>query len=138
MKSYPAKISSYTVCVLNCHVLNCHDYACVIMGFTLISKCSKACTTVEHVHVTACSQVADYLVDPLCRGVFASSPKSLSLRSCFPLFHQYESKYGSVIMGLLRDSEGMWATWLKVIFCGYMTVPQLSCSTVLLLKIRPF
>lgn len=52
------------------------------------------------------TQVADYLIDPLCRGVFASSPKSLSLRSCFPLFDQYEMKYGSLIMGLLRDKEG--------------------------------
>jgi oxygen-dependent protoporphyrinogen oxidase len=53
------------------------------------------------------TQVTDYLVDPLCRGVFASSPKSLSLRSCFPIFHEYESKYGSIVMGMFRDSEGV-------------------------------
>ena len=61
-----------------------------------------------HVHVSYLfAQVADYLVDPLCRGVFASSPKSISLRSCFPFFHQYESKYGSIVMGMFRDSEGV-------------------------------
>ena len=51
-------------------------------------------------------QVADYLIDPLCRGVFASSPKSLSLRSCFPQFHQYETQYGSVIRGVISEKEG--------------------------------
>ena len=50
--------------------------------------------------------MANYLIDPLCCGVFAASPRNLSLQSCFPLFHQYETKYGSVIRGFLRDKEG--------------------------------
>ena len=52
------------------------------------------------------TQVADYLVDPLCRGVFASSPRHLSLRSCFPQFHKYEAQFGSVTWGLLSEKEG--------------------------------
>ena len=81
-----------------------------IMYLINYQKCYRFC-------VTCCTctcncmylfaQVTDYLVDPLCRGVFASSPKSISLRSCFPLFHQYESKYGSIVMGMFRDSEGV-------------------------------
>lgn len=70
-------------------------------------KCYRFCVTYMHTCNYLFTQVTDYLVDPLCRGVFASSPKSLSLRSCFPLFHQYESKYGSIVMGLFRDSEGV-------------------------------
>ena len=53
-------------------------------------------------------QIADYLVDPLCRGVYASSPRSLSLKSTFPDFHQSELKSGSLIRGMLTNKSRKW------------------------------
>ena len=48
-------------------------------------------------------QVADWLVDPMCRGIFAGSSKDLSLRAAFPMLHSWEMKFGSLFMGMLRD-----------------------------------
>lgn len=48
-------------------------------------------------------QITDYLVDPLCRGIYASSPRSLSLKSTFPEFYQSELKSGSLIRGMLAS-----------------------------------
>ena len=53
-------------------------------------------------------QLADYLIDPLCRGVFAGDAKTLSLRSCFPLLYNYEKEHGSLVKGALRSKEGLW------------------------------
>ncbi len=47
--------------------------------------------------------MTNYLVDPLCRGVYASSAKTLSVRSCFPQLVELESKYGSLVKGMLLD-----------------------------------
>lgn len=46
-------------------------------------------------------QIADYLMDPLCRGVFAGSAHHLSMQSCFPVIHQLEEKHGSLLRGML-------------------------------------
>lgn len=53
-------------------------------------------------------QLADYLIDPLCRGVFAGDAKTLSLRSCFPLLYNYEKEHGSLVKGALRAKKGLW------------------------------
>ena len=39
--------------------------------------------------------------------MFAASPKTLSLQSCFPYFLEYEKKNGSLIKGMLMDKSGM-------------------------------
>lgn len=45
------------------------------------------------------SQIADFFVDPLCRGIYAGKAKELSVKSCFPHLFNTEQKYGSVITG---------------------------------------
>ena len=51
-------------------------------------------------------QVAHWLINPMCRGIFAGDSKRLSLKSCFPLLHGYEQKHGSIIKGMLGGSDG--------------------------------
>ena len=52
------------------------------------------------------TQVADWLINPMCRGIFAGDSKLLSLKSCFPLLYGYEQNHGSIIKGMLRGSDG--------------------------------
>lgn len=49
-------------------------------------------------------QLADIAVDSLCRGVFAGDCRKLSVRSCFPAFHNVEQRRRSLILGMLLDS----------------------------------
>ena len=49
------------------------------------------------------AQVADWLADPFCRGVFAGSSKELSISSAFFGLWQLEQVYGSLTMALLRQ-----------------------------------
>ena len=56
-------------------------------------------------------EVLDYAINPFVAGIFANSPDSLSLRHAFPVMHDMEEEYGSLIAGALlgaqkRRSEG--------------------------------
>ena len=57
-------------------------------------------------------QIAEWLIDPLCRGIYAGSSHSLSVKSCFPAFYDYEQKHGSLIRGALFSKQGM-----TILFC---------------------
>ena len=50
-------------------------------------------------------KVAEYMSDPLCRGIFAGNARSLSLKSCFPPVYQFESQHGSIAKGVLFSSN---------------------------------
>ncbi|XP_060113128.1 protoporphyrinogen oxidase [Heteronotia binoei] len=45
-------------------------------------------------------QLADIVIDCLCRGVFAGDCRTLSMRSCFPVLFQAEQTHRSVILGM--------------------------------------
>jgi len=47
----------------------------------------------------------DYAINPFVAGVYAGDPAKLSLRHAFPRLHEIESKYGSLIKGLIRVSR---------------------------------
>ena len=51
-------------------------------------------------------QVAELLIDPVCRGIFAGSIRELSIKSCFKQLYDYEQKYRSIVLGMLRGSKG--------------------------------
>nr|QIA61821.1 protoporphyrinogen oxidase [Halichondria panicea]QIZ30884.1 protoporphyrinogen oxidase [Halichondria panicea] len=78
-----------------------------LLGVVLRELMAKAGTGDESVFDFFSRRVGDevtqYLVDPLCRGVYASSAKTLSVRSCFPQLVELESKYGSLVKGMLLD-----------------------------------
>lgn len=42
---------------------------------------------------------AERLIDPFVLGIYAGDCRSLSLKSCFPLFDQWESQHGSLLKG---------------------------------------
>lgn len=44
-------------------------------------------------------QFVSTLIDPMVRGIFGGDPHKLSLQACFPIFHQWEKKYGSLTKG---------------------------------------
>ena len=43
--------------------------------------------------------MANYLVDPFCRGIYAGKANMLSIKSCFPQLYDMEQQFGSVIFG---------------------------------------
>lgn len=45
-------------------------------------------------------QWTENLIDPFVLGIYAADIHSLSVKSCFPRFHEWEQKYGSLIKGV--------------------------------------
>ncbi|RWS10055.1 protoporphyrinogen oxidase-like protein [Dinothrombium tinctorium] len=48
--------------------------------------------------------IADFIIDPLCRGITAGDAKKLSMKSAFPQLFKLEREHGSLIKGLLRPT----------------------------------
>uniref|UniRef100_A0A6A7FRL0 Protoporphyrinogen oxidase n=1 Tax=Hirondellea gigas TaxID=1518452 RepID=A0A6A7FRL0_9CRUS len=49
------------------------------------------------------SEVADYIIDPLTRGVFAGNARELSVKSLGKVLHEYEQTHGGVVKGALMN-----------------------------------
>jgi oxygen-dependent protoporphyrinogen oxidase len=49
------------------------------------------------------AEAVDYLAEPLLAGVYGGSPDFLSAASVLPKFVEYEQRYGSVVVGALRE-----------------------------------
>jgi oxygen-dependent protoporphyrinogen oxidase len=57
-------------------------------------------------------EALEKLIDPMVTGIYAGDPDRMSLRSCFPLIHNLESKYGGLVRGMLalkreRSKQGV-------------------------------
>jgi oxygen-dependent protoporphyrinogen oxidase len=50
-------------------------------------------------------EAVDYLAEPLLAGVYGGSPDDLSAASVLPKFVEYEQKYGSVVVGTMREKR---------------------------------
>ncbi|KAE8588827.1 hypothetical protein XENTR_v10022762 [Xenopus tropicalis] len=50
-------------------------------------------------------ELADIVIDSLCRGVFAGDCRKLSVRSCFPFLYEAEVKRRSVILGMATGGD---------------------------------
>ncbi|KAG8535315.1 hypothetical protein GDO81_028846 [Engystomops pustulosus] len=50
-------------------------------------------------------QLADIVIDSLCRGVFAGDCRRLSLRSCFPFLYDAECSKRSVVLGMVAGGD---------------------------------
>jgi oxygen-dependent protoporphyrinogen oxidase len=48
-------------------------------------------------------EAVEYLAEPLLAGVYGGSPEQLSVASVLPRFFEYEQRYGSVVVGALRN-----------------------------------
>jgi protoporphyrinogen/coproporphyrinogen III oxidase len=44
-------------------------------------------------------------IDPLVAGIYAGDISKLSVKSCFPLFFQWEEQYGSLLKGAIRSPK---------------------------------
>ncbi len=51
-------------------------------------------------------EAVDYLAEPLLAGVYGGSPDELSAASVLPKFVEYEQRFGSVVVGALRQKRG--------------------------------
>lgn len=51
------------------------------------------------------AEAVDYLAEPLLAGVYGGSPDQLSALSVLPRFVEYEQRYGSVVVGALREKR---------------------------------
>ncbi len=47
------------------------------------------------------TEALEKLIDPMVTGIFAGDPDRMSLRSCFPLIHNLERKYGGLVKGMI-------------------------------------
>jgi oxygen-dependent protoporphyrinogen oxidase len=50
-------------------------------------------------------EAVDYLAEPLLAGVYGGSPDSLSAVSVLPKFVEHEQRFGSVVVGALREKR---------------------------------
>ncbi|MDP9054584.1 MAG: protoporphyrinogen oxidase [Acidobacteriota bacterium] len=50
-------------------------------------------------------EAVDYLAEPLLAGVYGGSPDHLSAVSVLPKFVEYEQRFGSVVVGALREKR---------------------------------
>jgi len=50
-------------------------------------------------------EALDRVVQPLISGIYTARPERLSLRATMPRFLDWETKYGSVIKGMLREGK---------------------------------
>ena len=48
-------------------------------------------------------ELLNQLVAPFVSGVYAGDPERLSLRASFPMLHEFETKYGSVLRGAMKS-----------------------------------
>jgi protoporphyrinogen/coproporphyrinogen III oxidase len=51
------------------------------------------------------AEAVEYLAEPLLAGVYGGSPYDLSAASVLPKFVEYEQRFGSVVVGTLRDKR---------------------------------
>ncbi len=56
-------------------------------------------------------EALEKLIDPMVTGIFAGDPDRMSLRSCFPVIHDLERRYGGLVRGMIslrreRRKEG--------------------------------
>jgi len=46
-------------------------------------------------------EALEKLLDPMVTGIYAGDPDRMSLRSCFPMIHDLERKYGGLVKGMI-------------------------------------
>lgn len=49
--------------------------------------------------------IAETFFDPMTSGIYAGNIKELSIKSCFPIIHEWEQNYGSVVKGLFSKKK---------------------------------
>jgi oxygen-dependent protoporphyrinogen oxidase len=75
------------------------------------------------------TDLLDHLVAPMVSGVYAGDAERLSLRSAFPMLHEWEKQYGSVLRGMIKSlSNGKQATRAPAGARGLVTLRQGNAS----------
>lgn len=60
-------------------------------------------------------ELTETLLDAFVTGIWGGDPETLSVRSCFPRWHEWETRYGSLTGGMVArrrergDKPGMWS-----------------------------
>ncbi len=47
-------------------------------------------------------EALEKLIDPMCSGIFAGDPSTMSIKNCFPRIKELEQDYGSLIRALIK------------------------------------
>lgn len=69
------------------------------------SEVKKTETVAEFFENHFSTEILEKLVTPFCRGIYASEPKELVLKTTFPKLAEIQSIYGSVIKGLKKTQS---------------------------------
>ena len=76
-------------------------------------------------------EAVDYLAEPLLAGVYGGSPDRLSAASVLPKFVEYEQRFGSVVVGTLRNkTNGSKTSVFKTLRHGMGTLVDALVATV--------
>ncbi|TVR15410.1 MAG: protoporphyrinogen oxidase [Balneolaceae bacterium] len=77
-----------------------------VLAEPFISKSNNPDQTVaEFAERRLGEEILDYAINPFVAGIFANSPDALSLRHAFPIMHNLEQEYGSLIWGSLAGAK---------------------------------
>ena len=51
------------------------------------------------------SEISDYVINPFIAGTFSGNPKKLSLKHAFPILHELDKNYGSIVKGFTKKKK---------------------------------
>lgn len=82
------------------------DFLKVIFRDLYMPKCKTDDESIySFFHRRLGCQWTEYLIDPFVSGIYAGDCKRLSLKSCFPLFDEWEKHHGSLLRGAWSHRE---------------------------------
>ncbi|KAL4657747.1 protoporphyrinogen oxidase [Arapaima gigas] len=73
-------------------------------------------------------ELADIVIDCLCRGVFAGDCRQLSVRSCFPSLFNAERTRGSIVLGMVLGTGEERAARILHIYTDFRSGPRVTPS----------
>lgn len=53
-------------------------------------------------------QIADLIIDPLCRGVYAGDAKEITVKALMKTLFEAEQQHGSVLKGIIFKNRGIY------------------------------
>ena len=73
-----------------------------LIGELIASKGPDNETVADFITRRLGKETLDKLIDPMCSGIYAGDPATMSIKSCFPRIKELEQEYGSLIKAMIK------------------------------------
>ena len=73
-----------------------------LLGELIASKGPEDETVADFIKRRLGKEALEKLIDPMCSGIYAGDPYSMSIKSCFPRIKELEQNYGSLIRAMIK------------------------------------